>query len=69
MNEMCTATADHTEFSPVAVKSFVDYGEFLNVAATLGMDAEWVRGIRTRIHAGRSIIRPKRITNGCFGGS
>ncbi|MEC3974364.1 TetR/AcrR family transcriptional regulator [Amycolatopsis sp. H20-H5] len=55
MARMWAATADHTGMPPVAVKSFVAYGMLLNVAAALDVDdvdAEWARGIRTRIHAG-----------------
>nr|WP_027501590.1 TetR/AcrR family transcriptional regulator [Rhodococcus sp. UNC363MFTsu5.1] len=55
MARMWTATADHTGMPPVAVKSFLAYGMLLNVAAALDIDdvdAEWARGIRTRIHAG-----------------
>lgn len=55
MARMWAATADHTGMPPVAVKSFVAYGMLLNVAAALDIDdvdAEWARGIRTRIHAG-----------------
>jgi AcrR family transcriptional regulator len=55
MAKMWAATAGHTGMPPVAVKSFVAYGMLLNVAAALDLDdvdAEWARGIRTRIHAG-----------------
>ncbi|WP_410653342.1 TetR/AcrR family transcriptional regulator [Amycolatopsis sp. cmx-4-54] len=55
MARMWAATADHTGMPPVAVKSFVAYGMLLNVAAALDVDdvdAEWARGLRTRIHAG-----------------
>ncbi|WP_242545997.1 TetR/AcrR family transcriptional regulator [Amycolatopsis sp. MtRt-6] len=55
MAGMWAAAAGHTGLPPVAVKSFVAYGMLLNVAAALDIDdvdAEWARGLRTRIHAG-----------------
>lgn len=55
MARMWAATAGHTGMPPVAVKSFVAYGMLLNLAAALevdDVDAEWARGIRTRINAG-----------------
>ncbi|WP_431873556.1 TetR/AcrR family transcriptional regulator [Amycolatopsis sacchari] len=55
MARMWSATAGHTGLPPVAVKTFLAYGMLLNTAATLevdDVDAEWARGIRTRIHSG-----------------
>jgi AcrR family transcriptional regulator len=52
---MWTATAEHTRLPPVAVKSFIAYGMLLNVAAAIevdDIDADWARGIRTRIRPG-----------------
>jgi AcrR family transcriptional regulator len=50
------ATTEHAALPRVAVKkTFLPYGMLLNVTAALGVDevdAEWARGIRTRIHAG-----------------
>ncbi|GAB3564456.1 hypothetical protein GCM10027445_08290 [Amycolatopsis endophytica] len=55
MARMWSATAGHTGLHPVAVKTFLAYGMLLNTAAALevdDVDAEWARGIRTRIQAG-----------------
>jgi hypothetical protein len=52
MARMWAATAEHAALTRVAAKTFVAYGMLLNVAAALEVDAEWARGIRTRIHAG-----------------
>lgn len=55
MARMWAATAEHTALPPVAVKTFLAYGMLLNVAAAVEVDevdAEWARGIRTRINPG-----------------
>ena len=55
MARMWTVTAERTGLPPVAVKTFLAYGMLLNTAAALQIDevdADWVKGVRTRIHAG-----------------
>jgi AcrR family transcriptional regulator len=55
MARMWTVTAGRTDLPPVAVKTFLAFGMLLNTAAALEVDevdADWARGIRTRIHAG-----------------
>ncbi len=49
------AAAERSGLPPVAVKTFLAYGMLLNTAAALQVgevDADWARGIRTRIQAG-----------------
>lgn len=55
MARMWSYITDRTGLSPVGVKSFVAYGMLLNIAAALDIDdvdAEWARGLRTRINTG-----------------
>lgn len=55
MARMWAVTAERTDLPPVAVKTFLAYGMWLNAAAALEVDevdADWARGIRTRIQAG-----------------
>ena len=55
MARMWAVTADRTDLPPVAVKTFLAFGMLLNTAAALEVDevdADWARGIRTRIQAG-----------------
>ncbi|WAL69259.1 TetR/AcrR family transcriptional regulator [Amycolatopsis cynarae] len=55
MARMWAVTAERSALPPVAVKTFLAYGMLLNTAAALEVDevdAEWARGIRTRIQAG-----------------
>ena len=55
MARMWAVTAGRTDLPPVAVKTFLAFGMLLNTAAALEVDevdADWARGIRTRIQAG-----------------
>ncbi|MFJ9365446.1 TetR/AcrR family transcriptional regulator [Nocardia sp. NPDC101769] len=55
MDRMWTVTAERTGLPPVAVKTFLAYGMLLNSSAALQtdeVDADWARGLRTRIRAG-----------------
>lgn len=55
MARMWSVTAEGSDLPPVAVKTFLAFGMLLNTAAALevdDVDAEWAKGIRTRIRAG-----------------
>jgi AcrR family transcriptional regulator len=55
MARMWAVTTGRTDLPPVAVKTFLAFGMLLNTAAALEVDevdADWARGIRTRIQAG-----------------
>ena len=52
---MWDTVADTADLEPVTVKSFLAFGMLLNNVAALDvdeLDEPWVRGVRTRIHAG-----------------
>jgi hypothetical protein len=55
LGQMWDAVAGTSGLDPVTVKSFLAFGMLLNTLAAVDvdeLDEPWVRGVRTRIHAG-----------------